>query len=190
MPETAEPLGQASTESTAAAATQLLAERIRSDSASLRLTGIAELQALYPEEDVGELLAGIEAAGFADVKRATGCKGEYYYSESSMTASYATRLARVDDDDVASLIAETVRDESRIYPRPTPVASFHAPPYSISPQAFAIAALKLGREADLSDIRHCSASDGSEYLYSDRFLSEDLAKGLAEYDAVERWQNP
>lgn len=169
---------------------KLAADKVRSDSAALKLTGLSALQGIMPEEDPAEVLAGAAEAGYADILKAEGCKGDYYFSERFMTPAYATRLARVEDDDVASLIAETVRDESRIYPRPTPVAAFHAPPYSISPQAFAMAALKLGREAELSDIRSCSASDGSEYLFSTRYLSEDHAQGLAEYDAVGRWQNP
>ncbi len=57
---------------------------------------------------------------YDDIKTVTAATGEmFFYSTRHMSDYYALVLARVAAKTPALLIAETVRDESRIYPRPT-----------------------------------------------------------------------
>lgn len=166
-----------------------LAAAIRKDSVAYSLTTRERLEALYPEADLSSLLEAAQTE-FPDIRTVAGERVTYYYSSSSMTEAYATHLARVEDKDPLRLIAETVRDESRIYPRPTAVKAFSEAPFVISPSDVASALARLGKEAGVEDIESCTASNGAVYLYSTRYLTPAHAQGLTEYYEVERWMNP
>jgi len=166
-----------------------LAEAIRRDSAAYAVTSRARLEALFPGAEVESLLvqAGPELADIASIPSPSTI---YYYSTASMTESYATNLARVEERDPLNLVAQTVRDDSRIYPRPTALNSFHEAPWRLGQTEMASVLLKLGREPGVEDIQSCTASNGAVYLYSTKFLTPDHASGLTEYYEVERWNNP
>ena len=50
-----------------------------------------------------------------------------------MTRRYAEAAVRAADGDQCAAIAETVRDESATYPRPTPIAMFLDAPFMLEP---------------------------------------------------------
>jgi len=166
-----------------------LAEAIRRDSAAYAVSSRARLEALFPGAEVDSLLA---QAGpeLADIGRIPGASTVYYFSTASMTEAYATNLARVEEKDPLNLVAQTVRDDSRIYPRPTALNTFHDAPWRLGQTEMASVLLKLGREAGVEDIQSCTASNGAVYLYSTRYLTPAHASGLTEYYEVERWNNP
>lgn len=166
-----------------------LAEAIRKDSGAFAVSSRDRLEALFPGAEVDSLLAGA-ASDLPDIARIAGASTVYYYSTASMTESYATNLARVEEKDPLNLVAQTVRDDSRIYPRPTALKSFHEAPWRLGQTEMASVLLKLGREAGVEDIQSCTASNGAVYLYSTKFLTPDHATGLTEYYEVERWNNP
>lgn len=166
-----------------------LAGEIRAESAGYRLSRADDLAARHPDADIGALAAQA-AADAPDLRSMQGSTTTYHYSTLSMTEAYATHLARVEDRDPLRLVAETVRDESRIYPRPTGANAFLEAPFGMGRSELASILLRLGREGGTEDIRSCKASNGAVYLYSSRFLTDDHAKGLAEYYEVECWLNP
>lgn len=166
-----------------------LAQVVREESAQRRLATKAFLASRFPEADLDALLASC-ADECPDIASIGGTAGPYYYSTLSMTEAYATHLARVEDKDPLRLVAETVRDESRIYPRPTATKIFLEQPFSLARSELASVLLRLQRDPGTSDIRSCAASNGAVYLYSDKYLTESHAQGLTEYYEVERWQNP
>ena len=141
--------------------------------------------------DARRLLADLGAGdGFSDIAAVKTGKDAWYYSSDSMTAGYATLLARVAEKDLTRLVAETVREASRLYPRPTAERVFLADPYGVSPKELEKVYDELGRDQRYADIRECRVSTGARYLYSDRHLSAEHAQGLAEWDAVGRDANP
>lgn len=166
-----------------------LAGAIRKDSLGFALSSRARLESLFPGADVEAILA--EAGpSLPDIGRIAGASTSYWYSTNSMTESYATSLARVEEKDPLNLIAQTVRDDSRIYPRPTSLAVFYEAPWRLGQTEMASALLKLGRSPGVEDIQSCTASNGAVYLYSTKYMTPDHASGLTEYYEVERWNNP
>jgi len=114
----------------------------------------------------------------------------WYFSSRSMTDAYALHLARSEEGDKALLIAETVRDESKIYPRPTDPRCFSDPPFRIGTGELEAALAEIRQRPDTTDICFCTASNGAVYLYSRDFLGERLAESLAEWIEVGQKENP
>jgi hypothetical protein len=166
-----------------------LAKVIREDSQKEQLTRESLLRERYPGADIPSLL-GAAGTEYPDLARIEGKADLYRYSSLSMSEAYATHLARVEDKDPLRLVAETVRDDSRVYPRPTAAKSFLSAPFSLSPSDLASVLLRLEGAEETADIKSCKASNGAVYLYSNRHLTDAHARGLTEYYEVERWQNP
>ena len=175
----------------------LLAELVRKRTGERCLTRREDLAAEpLSLDDAGaaaliERMEGMEDAGeLADIRVIRGSRQSYLYSADGMSGSYARHLARIEDRDIPMLIAETVREDSRIYPRPTEEAFFLRPPFSLDGADLKRALEELGSREGFEDIRTCSASNGASYLYSSRHLADDHARSLAEWIEVEQDQNP
>jgi len=176
----------------------VVCSHIRAESAQGRLCplsllpGLAhEAEAAAPAAVTADQLAELLAESTAeDISLMRGTAEIYYFSEQSMTAAYARHLFRVAEKDPLRLIADTARDESRVYPRPTPLASFMAPPFSLSAAAVDEALQTIASRTDYADIASCVASNGDRYIYSSQFLSAPLAESLAEWAAVGERENP
>lgn len=165
-----------------------LMERIRSDSAETKLTPASGLTALT--EGGGDPAAVLEAEAEEDIRMLRGASERYYFSDRSMTETYAKHLFRLAERDPARLIADTVRDESRIYPRPTPLETFTDPPFLMSRADVDAAVESIAAAAEYADIRPATASDGSRFLYSAEHLAAAHAEALAEWIAVGEKENP
>jgi hypothetical protein len=162
-------------------------EAIRAESAAIRITPLGSLQERFPEADIPAL---IDESAAGDIESVVGSGTRYYFSTISMTRAYATHLARIADRDPLRLVAETVREESRIYPRPTPIIAFCDPPFRITSGDLPSILEGLTATEEFSDIRSCRASNGAVYLYSTRHLTPDHAEGLTEWNEVGRRDNP
>ncbi len=112
------------------------------------------------------------------------------YAPSVMTGTYARLAYGLLHSDAPAVVAETVRENSRLYPRPTPVAEFCGPPFDFSPHKVEATIRQLEGDPRYSDIRTTRASDGSLYVYSSQYLVTELAESLAEWDAVGRFNSP
>ena len=165
-----------------------LLEAIRARSAEARLSRLSELAASHPEADgPAELIARAEQP---DILCLIGSAETYYFSETSMTQAYARHLFRVEERDVVKLIVETVRDESRIYPRPTAARAFLEAPFKLKPGELEAALFSIKQRPDAADIRESRASNGELYLYSADHLSAVHADGLVEWIEVQQKENP
>lgn len=165
-----------------------LAAVIRQESEAFRLITLSELQARFPGADSGRMLQA--AAELTDLMTIEGAAAVYYYSNRSMTANYAEQLVRVEEYDPLRLVAETVRAESRDYSRPTALAGLAEPPFQLVRSELAFVLAQVTQSQGAGDIRSCTASNGAVYLYSSDYLTDLHARRLAEFYAVEVWQNP
>jgi hypothetical protein len=173
-----------------------LVGRIREASDGGRLCPLPELATLLGEQPNG----GVNALAAAkellaegapeDIKFMQGKLDGYYFSESSMTSAYAIHLFRLAERDPVRLIADTTRDESRIYPRPTLLDTFLLQPFLMAPAELDAALEKLQESAEYQDIKSVSASNGERFLYSLDYLSPGHAVALAEWSAVGEKENP
>lgn len=161
---------------------------IRAESAATKLVTRAELEARFPDTDIAAALSGAENA--ADVMYIEGSRNVYYFSTLSMTESYATYLARLGENDPLRLIADTVRDESRIYPRTTDMRVFSEAPFLLPPWKVQTLVEELAKDPDCADIQSCKASNGAVYLYSTKYIDKAYAEGLTEWNEVTKAMNP
>ncbi len=164
-----------------------LAERIRETSRAGSLMRLSALKREFPEDDPELLVSQAQAD---DIKKIAGSRDEYYFSEKEITAAYALHLFRVEERDPVRLVADTVRDESRIYPRPTYARTFLEPPFSMRQNEFGETLNRIAMRPDTADIKTCRTSNGVLFLYSSEFLGENHAQGLAEFIEVIQKENP
>ena len=173
-----------------------IAAKIRKESKNLaQLTGLDALN-IWPTvqdaEDIELYLDEMVKDGrYLDIQKMIISTGAVYlYSETYITKNYAAILGRAAADDPAAAIAETVREESNIYPRPTNIDIFKEQAFNISPSELEAFISKSLKREDLHDIKVLHASTGARYLYSSKYLSADYAKALAEWQEVGEENNP
>lgn len=163
------------------------ATEIRNRSQGGRLMSREELlEFLELEEDTEDVLAQLQAPNdLIDLGVVTDKhENEWYYSRTEMLPAYAQTLLRVQDEDLLNLIADTVRNESKIYPRATRVDLFSGPPFRLSEDALTLVLTQLGTEEETADIQRTRASNGTEFLFSTRHLTPFYAGKLAEWEEV------
>lgn len=173
-----------------------MAETLQEASAGGRLVRLGEAAAVFlpeiPAEGAVERLR--ELLPSAGAASGIGLIGEgddtYLYAEGGMNAAYALLAHRALVSDAAGLIAETVREDSRLYPRPTPLAVFAATPFRLSLEEAEKAVVGMAGDPRYDDIQQVAASDGQVFLYSRRHLDPDLASSLAEWYAVGQFASP
>jgi len=129
-------------------------------------------------------------AGMEDIALFREQGKTYCHSELHMTRSYAQAAARARCQDICWAIVETVRSDSRTYPRPTPLAAFSEPPFMFPRDSIEPAVREISGNPDYQDIGQVRSSDGSVFLFSSTHLDRGHAESLAEWLAVGRLQNP
>lgn len=127
---------------------------------------------------------------FVDICLSKGKEKIYLYSREHMTDKYAEMMLLVEEKDLFKTIAKTVRDESKIYPRPTDVRLFCKSPFKLTKEEFYEVYEQLRKNHDYKDIQETRASNNALYLYSDMFMKKAHASSLAEWIEVESQQNP
>lgn len=129
---------------------------------------------------------------YEDIKTVTATTGEtFFYSTRHMSDYYALLLARVAAHDPCATIAETVRDESRRYPRPTHVLLFMEKLFGMNEVDLKASICALQQRPEFSDIKTLvHPTTGGFYLYSDRYLDEDTASSMMDWQEVGRDANP
>ncbi len=173
-----------------------IAAKIREESQNLaQLTGLDTLSGLpsvQGAEDIELYLDEIAKDGrYRDIQKMVVSSGSVcLYSETFITKNYAAILGRAAANDPAATIAETVREESKIYPRPTNIDIFKGQVFNISPDELEAFISKSLRGDDFHDIKMLQASTGARYLYSSRYLSSDYAMASVEWQEVGEENNP
>lgn len=167
-----------------------LAERIRAASAAGRVTAAGDVLADCGAEQTPITAFGALGDEASDIEVVASGSGGYLFSTRVMTRRYAEAAARSADGDQRAAIAETVRDDSATYPRPTPLATFLDAPFLLRPADIERAVTGLLGAPSYEDIQLVTASDGTTFLYSTRHLDRSHATSLAEWAAVGRANNP
>jgi hypothetical protein len=112
-----------------------------------------------------------------------------FYSSQFMTKAYAGLLLRKEGEPL-HLIAETVRENSALYPRPLPLGAFEQPPFSLTREEILDGLERMAAQDAYRDIARTCTSAGNEYLYSTAHLGADYAGSLAEWIDVGQYDNP
>jgi len=175
----------------------LIAEKVRADSKNdLALTSAADLNALAPEMEQDGIDAILEEMRnddrYADIKAVTSSNGNvYYHSDRHMSGYYAVVLSRVAAKDPGATIAALVRDESRIYPRPTCVQFFLEPMFGIPSDDLKAVVDGMLRKPENGDIRMMVHPEtGGVYLYCNQYLNGDTAFKMMHWVEVVKPANP
>ena len=174
----------------------IIAKKVRDNSKKLaKLTGVDPLVTLAPDLTMERVRANISSMlkdeKFSDIKSVVITTGILYlYSETFISKSYVRILARAEANDPLSTIADTVREESRVYPRPTSLALFKELVFGIDPDKLDEYVERLFSREEYQDIKLIRASNGARYLYSERHLDGRLAKTQVEWVEVEQDENP
>ncbi|HEX9014507.1 MAG TPA: hypothetical protein VF960_00730 [Chloroflexota bacterium] len=174
---------------------QMTAELVRGRTRSLRkLTPVSALAyegTLLTPEQREQLIAEIAAdASCADVRLLQTSAGVLFlYSDAHMTESYARILRRAEEDNPYAVIAGTVREESEVYPRPTPLETFKNPTFGLDPDQVGRYATEMVALSDYSDIKLLTAPTGALYLYSEAHLDEAWAQSLVDWEEVGKYRS-
>ena len=173
-----------------------IAEKVRDDSRNhVKLTSVDHLATLVIDPQPGEIEAHLadtlEDENYRDIKTLFNSTGaEYLYSEKYITSNYAEILARAEADDPVATIAATVREESRLFTRPTIIQLFKEQVFNINADDLETHITRVLEEEMFSDIKLIRTSTGVRYLFSNLYMKEEYARSFAEWDEVELYKNP
>jgi hypothetical protein len=112
-----------------------------------------------------------------------------YYSSYFMTRAYAMILLQKQGD-LLRLIAESVRQNSEIYPRPIPLDIFTQPPFDFTYQEVLDYLERMWKVEDYRDILLTTTSTSRTFLYSTLHLEPEHASMLAEWLDIGQFDNP
>jgi hypothetical protein len=174
-----------------------IADKIRGDSRErLALTPTGELYPLIPEPEryqIAAILNEMQAdERYSDIRKVTTAKGSvFFHSDRHIAGGYAVLLSRGTAKNPCAAIVDSVRDESRIYPRPTNIRIFLQKEFDIAPGELERAIPEILRTEEFADIKMLvHPATGGVYLYSNRYLVEALASALVDWEEVGRDANP
>jgi len=183
------------------AAARAIAAMIRQSSEASQLIAEAEIlrrmadqhllisQAADPAEEVGDILKKV-VDGSEDLHELAAQDGSRrYYSSHFMTETYAMILLQKQGDPLR-LIAETVRENSAVYPRPVPLDIFTQPPFDLTRQEVLNDLERMAAEDEYRDIVPTTTSASRVFLYSTLHLEPEYASMLAEWLDVGQFNNP
>jgi hypothetical protein len=106
-----------------------------------------------------------------------------------MTQTYAGILHQKQNNHL-QLIAETVRQNSAVYPRPIPLDMFTQPPFELTRQEVLNDIQRMAAEEEYRDIMQTTTSVSGVFLYSTLHLDSEYASMLAEWLDVGQFENP
>jgi hypothetical protein len=113
----------------------------------------------------------------------------FFFSSRHMTEPYA-RILLGKEADPMLLIAEVVRENSAIYPRPVPLRMFQQTPFDLTEDEIQSCLERMAGQEETQDIRQTTTSIGTVFLFSIRHLDPDYGSMLAEWLDVGQANNP
>jgi hypothetical protein len=113
----------------------------------------------------------------------------YYYSSQSLSETYAGILVRKEGNPL-ELVAQTVRENSSIYPRPVPLVIFMESPFDLTRDEILDCLGKMADQQEYQDIAQTTTSIGTVFLYCNQCLDAGYASVLAEWLDVGQANNP
>jgi hypothetical protein len=115
--------------------------------------------------------------------------GAWYFSDRFMTSAYA-RVLLLKGLGPLRMMAEVIREHSRVYPRPVPLALFQCSPFNLSDDEIALCLKEMMGKLPYRDIAHLTTSIGNLFAYSTDHLEPGYAAMLAEWVDVGQVENP
>ena len=109
---------------------------IRENSTNGKFTKYEDLK-LEPisleEDDISQVIEEIKMdPDYSDIVNRMGKEHIYLYSSKKMTENYASIVFRIEEKELLKLLVETVRYESKTYPRPTGISLFSERPFNFN----------------------------------------------------------
>ncbi len=142
-----------------------------------------------PEKEVGKILHNL-VQGDEDLRHLVAPDGSRrYYSANFMTETYAQILLQKQGSRLL-LIAEVVRENSKLYPRPVALDMFTHPPFQFTEEEVLNDLERMRREAEYTDVGSVTTSTSRIFLYSTLHLEPGHASMLAEWFDVGQFNNP
>lgn len=178
-----------------------LARFIRESSKAGRLLSLADIEAEMADRDVPVPEGTTEPVSIPALVREAVSRHDdirvilddagnpRYFSERSMTGSYA-RVLLLGDREPLEMMAEVIREHSRAYPRPVPLALFQCDPFNLSDDEIARCLEEMTGQSAYRDIARLTTSIGTAFAYSTDHLEPGYAAMLAEWADVGQAQNP
>ncbi len=171
---------------------EVVREQSRTESTLTRLDSLlVDERPLNPEEQEGliqDILADEQCSDLRCLRTSAGVP--YLYSSGFISDGYARILLRVEDGNPYETIAATVREESEIYPRPTPTGIFRDPTFGLEPDRVEQLVDEMLRLEQYRDIQLIVASTEARYLHSARHLDGEWARSLVEWEEVGKYSSP
>jgi hypothetical protein len=125
-----------------------------------------------------------------DLREIAGRNGiAYYHSVQSLSETYAGILVGKSENPLW-MIAEVVRTNSKLYPRPVSVDSLRELPFELTREEIVECLTMMGEQREYEDIAQTVTSVGTPFLFSTRHLDSDHASILAEWQDVGQINNP
>ncbi len=112
-----------------------------------------------------------------------------FFSSQFMSESYARILIQRESNPLL-MIAEIVRENSAIYPRPVPMDAFRNSPFDLTQEEIQSCLNQMARQDAFKDIQQTTSSIGTAFLYSTLHLDPGYASMLAEWLDVGQANNP
>jgi hypothetical protein len=171
-----------------------IGERVRADSRDTQL--LTPVDGLYGEIGWDKSAYNPDEIRkdprYEDIKTVTASSGEqFFYSTRHMSDYFAVLLSRVAAHDPCATIAETVRDESRIYPRPTCVLLFKEKLFGMNEADLKEIVDKTLQRPEYGDLKMMvHPATGGVYLYSSQHMDGDTAFSLMDWQEVGKDANP
>jgi hypothetical protein len=168
------------------------ANQLLSESEILRRVADRHLLTRQPADlanEVGNIIKKV-VDGSDDLHQISARDGSWrYYSSHSMSEAYAMILLQKQGDPLR-LIAENVRQNSAVYPRPVPLDIFTDPPFDLTRQEVLSYLEQMAAEEEYRDIVTTTTSASRVFLYSTLHLEPEYASMLAEWLDVGQFDNP
>lgn len=151
--------------------------------------GIAETEDLDRKTCLETLLKQVLKEN-PDLREICGRNGiAYYHSVESLSETYG-RILVWKSENPLWMIAEVVRRNSRLYPRPVSLDSFQKPPFGLTGEEILECVDTMAYHKEYQDIAQTITSAGTHFLYSTDYLEPDHALTLAEWLDVGQVNNP
>jgi len=178
-----------------------LAKFIRESSREGRLLALADIEAEIAARRISapdratepvQIPALLEEAVLShnDIKVVLDDSGDaFYFSEQFMTGAYA-RVLLLKYQGPLKMMAEVIREHSRLYPRPVPLALFQCAPFNLDNDEIVLCLKEMIGKLPYRDIERLTTSIGNVFAYSTDHLDPGYAAMLAEWVDVGLVENP
>ncbi|MBQ9195852.1 MAG: hypothetical protein IJ157_01315 [Clostridia bacterium] len=157
----------------------ILAGFIRQNANCGILTGVHALMA-QDAEMPRYMREMAQSAANRDIVTIEGSRDVYYYSVNEMSDFFAMITMLSMEKNYPRMMAEMIRYNCRTYPASTPAHYFEQSPYRMTPEEVSENTRIMESLPEYADIRQTRASDGTAYLYSSDYFTEEYAQALAD----------